>query len=150
MSPLFEVGLIAFVVYFTYNVTTLFLYKREYKRKERKYREIAEKTRKEHEEREKQVKEFEEQRQRKIANMQEKGFEKVRGMLANDYFIECDGDNIVAMYDISGKRIPLAYLGLSREARVVGIDPVIYYDKYKVLPSQIIYDDIEVRSNRDT
>lgn len=137
--------LVSYLARAAYAATIWLLVRRANKHNEKMIAEAERQRLQVRQEAEKRYKEFEEQRQKKIANMKAKGLEKVCGMLAGDYFIECEGSNVIAMYDIDNKRVPLAYLGLSSQATTVGVDPVIYYHQYKIPSSKLIYDDIEVR-----
>lgn len=160
MSPVLEVFLLgaSFVVLLfllvilglrAFELINSQLCKLQLKRIEKLAKKEAELQEKERQRKRQQVEKFEQKRQEQIDKMLSQGYQKVGG-LWGDYFIETDKSSVVAMYDINGKRVPLAYLGLSNKANVVGIDPVIYYDKYKVMPSQIIYDDIEIKRSKQS
>lgn len=90
----------------------------------------------------------EEERFKKIAELEQKGLERVVGMPSGDYFIEIEKprDNIKAMYDIDGCKVSLANLARSKAAKIIGISPSIYYGKYKVSKEEILRDEHLVKT----
>ena len=79
-------------------------------------------------------------------NKEELGMHHVEGLDYGDYFLEVKNGEVIAMYDIDLKRVPLAFLGKSRLARTVGIDPSIYYLGYKIRPWKMRMDEAEIRN----
>jgi hypothetical protein len=89
------------------------------------------------------VKEFDEKIETKIRFMENLGLERVIGLLGTmDYsmWILRENGKIKELYDLDANRIPLANLSMCMCAKVIGIEPDIYYYSEKISARELMLD----------
>ena len=90
----------------------------------------------------KQSEEFSKKWEAKKQKMRDKGYEPVSG--ADHLWIEKVDGKIVRLYNLDGKRVPLAELAETPYAETIGVNPILQYAGQKIYPSQMMRDEREI------
>lgn len=136
------IGVYAFIktVEFIVESTKRFLYIRQVERTIAQQEANFEKERKKREKVQRNIQEeFEVKRQARL----NEGLEEI-GQNHWLFLRKDDTGRPISLFNLDGKRIPLARLAECREAEIIGVNPTIYFRGHKVTPAQMRRDEYEI------
>lgn len=95
-------------------------------------------------ERQEAEEELRKESQEKIDYMKSLGLEEARCINFSMWILRDENGRIKELYDTDAKRMPLANLAMTRNAKTIGIEPDIYYFNDKITKSQMLNDELEI------